>query len=179
MITILKIVMSMFSNALPFILKHWRIVFIGLILCATFYYKTAYQRTVQEFQLYKADIAKVVAKKEYENEIIRKQSKITLDNNKQQYENDLKRYKLDRTKIAKELDNEKENITNLLNDAYRLRMQSSGSGICEVPTPSKTPTSRSDNNTIIALVESAKLCAIDYNSLMKAWKDNCVIYGCE
>jgi hypothetical protein len=168
-----------FTEAIPFILRNWRIVIIGLMVLAIFYYKSAYERTVAELATYRAEVATLADKQRAINAEKLQIAKNIAKSNEKAYQLEISKRDLNSAKLKKELENEKSNIINLLNDAYRLRVNSaSRGGVSKVPTSPQISTDGSSNATI-TIVRAGQSCAIDYKELMKSWLDNCKVYECE
>lgn len=174
------IIKAFFSKILTFCIENYRVVAFCLLLALTYYYKSSYDAVTADYATFKANLATLADKHKSEIEIINKAAKIQHENTHKAYEAEVARLKLDRSKIAKDLQDEKNNITDLLNRAYELRVISaSGYGVSKVSTPSELSPDRGDYDAIITITESAKQCAIDYNTLMQSWLDDCKFYGCE
>lgn len=175
------LIRTFLGKFIDFFIAHWRVICIGLMLCAIFYYKTCYERTTRELEAFKANIAHLVQVKEAENAQIKKSADIMAKNAHTAYLDEISRHNLDRAKLTKDLANEKDNLNNLLNDAYQLRLNLAGSRTSDkVPTSTELLTeSERNRNTIATLVKSCQDTTIAYNSLMQSWIDNCALYGCE
>jgi len=130
----------------------------------------------------KADIvARDVTAKAQEVKIVElsRISKTIQANNAKAYQLEIAKRELNSAKLKKELAREKSNIIAMLNDAYKLRVNSASRGtVSEVPTTAKISTDGNSNATI-TLVRAGQSCAVDYNELMKSWLDACNVYGCE
>ena len=160
----------------------WRykaIIFIGLILCVTWFYKARYEAISSEYEAFKAKQSALVEAAKKENAAIKKAGAILAQTQKAQYDAELKRQNLNRDKIKGQL-NETINQLAIFDSTIRLRNQSSVSALPKVPTTSGTSASGGGDHAIVEnLIDAAKLCAIDYNALMTAWRDNCELHGCE
>lgn len=175
------LIRAFLGKFLDFFIAHWRVICIGLILALTFYYKTCYERTTRELEAFKANIAHLVQVKEAENAQIKKSADIMAKNAHTAYLDEINRHHLDRAKLAKELVNEKDNINSLLDDAYKLRVNSSSSRTSSKVSEATELSAESQRNsdTIITIIKSCQQTTIDYNTLYKSWTDNCALYGCE
>ena len=177
MLTLLKL---FFSNAIPFIIARWRIILTGLMLCLLYYYKARGDSIAHEFNAYKTEQANQIALAQQAIKLNRAIADKNLADSEAKAAADIKRLKLDRNKITQDLENEKTNITNLLNDAYSLRVAGSN---CALPKTSTNTSGLAESernaHATIAIIEACKLTTIDYNRL-RAWSDNaCLIAGCE
>jgi hypothetical protein len=179
MFTLLKL---FFSNAVPFIIARWRVFLCIAILCITYYYKARGDSIAHEFNAYKTEQANQIALAQQAIILTRAIADKNLADSEAKAAADIKRLKLDRNKITQDLENEKDNIANLLNDAYSYRVSNAGSNCAlpKTPTDTERPSeSERDGNATIAIIEACKLTTIDYNRL-RAWADEaCLIAGCE
>jgi plasmid stability protein len=128
------------------------------------------------------EASKAIARQQVaENALKFKSAQITAATHKASYEAEIKLRDLDRVKLKKGLENEKANISAMLDDAYKLRLDSISSRTSsKVSNSTDLPASeRSDSNTITIITEACRLTTIDYNTLHQAWTDNCKIFGCE
>jgi len=170
---------------ITFLLSRWRIILpiiiISVMSLSILYYKTRYERTVQELGAFKADIAKQVAMKEAENATLRRiaQSQVAniikthntqLDTIKAEYE---KRNKVNVNTIAN------------LRDELRDKVRADSFTLRETPTnPDATTQEWRDSHRAITaqyqtLKDACSVTTLDYNAL-RDWADNaCVIVGCE
>ena len=170
------------------------VIFLSAILAYRFYLihelqvaRNDKQEVLQQLADYKAAIKAETATRLAENARNEADSKKAMLEIAIQRDEALKKVGLEKTTIAqlrKDLENEKSNIVNALNDNYQLRVSSAVSSVTSASKVSETtsrPTqSTSDlNRTITALVRSCAETTIEYNSLWESWDRNCKIYGCE
>lgn len=143
-------------------------------------------KAITQLNDYITAVKVATARREAENAAKLAESQKVAESIKAERDEALKKVGLEKTTVAqlrKDLENEKTNIVNALNDAYGLRLQAA-SGIA---TASKVPqtaeqlaeSARNSDRAIITLTRAAQSCAVDYNSLWESWNKYCKIYGCE
>lgn len=81
------------SNAISFILKHWKAVLIVLICLYAFMQKTRYEAAVVELETLQRNIAYQANMRKIENEILRKQAVASLADAQKIYDDNLKAIK--------------------------------------------------------------------------------------
>ena len=175
----LVLIKQLLTSLTTFLLTYWKQSLLGVLLCVTLYYKQSYNNAVAELATFKAEIKTAAAKQESDNAQKVKTANIIADNAQKAYAADIARLGLDRGKLKKELANEKDNITAMLNDAFIMRVNNSSSVREVSKSTSSLAESRGNCDTAITIVKAGQSCAIDYNSLYQAWVDNCKIYECE
>jgi hypothetical protein len=150
------------------------------MVLAIFYYKSAYERTVQELEAFKANIVKLAEKQAHENEINRIKAEELLKSTKLIHSKLIEGIKHDYSK-SKRLDNI--TISNLRN-SLRESITSSIT-MPEVDTNTiGTAESWRDNYTTLAgqnnaLKQGCAITTADYN-LLRGWADSaCLQVGCE
>ena len=150
-----------------------------LILGVAFYYKYRYTLTVEAYGAFKANVATLATQQEAKNALMQQTSAIIAKNTQVAYEAQIASLQLNRTKLAQDLANEKDNLSSMLNDAYQLRINgSSSTGKVSTTTELSTESER-NSNTVATLIKSCQDTTIAYNTLYQSWTDNCAIYGCE
>lgn len=166
--------------ALTLLRAHWRLVLIGLILCTTWYYKSAYGTAVQELATFKAEIATLKAVKENENKILRNYAENTVSVLTEKHDNELKGIKNAFIKQNKLADIAIGDLRNRLRESI-----GSADDLPKVDTNTERTTEewRNHYSAIIGQYETLKQgCAIttsDYNAL-RGWSDAaCLQVGCE
>lgn len=178
-----------FGKAWNFIIAHWQIVAVALIVAYALHYKHAYEGAVKEIAAIHAQIEKALeiqsakdVKTANDAEILR----ITTSKAHQEeiaiLLQDYNKLVITRDQLKKELISEKDNINRMLNDAYQLRIANSGNGTSDqVPsTITNTTEGGADcNATLATVVKSCQVTTADYNELATEWENNCQIYGCK
>ena len=174
---------SFITNSISFIIKHWRIILVCLILCIAYYYKASYERTTHEFEAYKTLIANETAKiKEKEAIAVKKVAKLIESHN----QIEVKLVK-DKTKLSKDLKGLYDVKTNadyrLSAYSQRLSMQPYHSTSDIASNTSELAECKSNFDsafTRLSTIEQA--CAVttnDYN-LLRSWADEaCTIAECK
>lgn len=176
---ILLLLKSYFGRIYDFCCANWRICLFVLILGVAFYYKYRYTLTVEAYGAFKANVATLATQQEAKNALMQQTSAIIAKNTQVAYEAQIASLQLNRTKLAQDLANEKDNLSSMLNDAYQLRINgSSSTGKVSTTTELSTESER-NSNTVATLIKSCQDTTIAYNTLYQSWTDNCAIYGCE
>ena len=168
-----------------FILTYWKQAVLGVLLCATLYYKAECNKYVTELATFKAEIATATAKQEADNLVkyISAQSKVTIADNQATF--DMASLNLNRDKSSREMKALYENKINQLKHSMASR-----SGIMQSPSSDTMPTSETSSDTeaiaegeridhTATLEQACTIETLDYN-LLRTWADNvCNIAVCE
>ena len=180
-----SIIKLFLGNAIGFIAKHWRVILLGLIVSVALYYKSAYERTVQELATFKHDIAELTAKTQHENEkkLIIAQNAVKTATLKSQAE--MERLNLDRVRETKNLKGLYENTLNRTKFNYddRLRLEAErnrlGMSAADNDTSTLAESERNGDTAAYRTLERAcQITTIDYNEL-RGWADAaCNMAGC-
>ena len=144
-------------------------------------------KAITQLNDYITAVKVATARREAENAAKLAESQKVAESIKAERDEALKKVGLEKTTVAqlrKDLENEKTNIVNALNDAYQLRLStaiSSATTTGEVPKPTEglAESARNLNGTIAVVTRACADTTIAYNSLMESWEKNCKIYGCE
>lgn len=160
---------------------YWKPISIAFIIASGYWYVSSLQRDNVALKA-TIEAVKATAKQQVaDNALKLKSANILAANAKSSYEAEIKLRDLNRAKLTKDLENEKDNINRLLNTASKLRLDNATrDAVSEIPIATELLTrERADSNTITIITEACKLTTLDYNTLHQAWVDNCKIYGCE
>jgi hypothetical protein len=181
MLIVFTLFKTFISNAIGFILKHWKAVLIVLICLYAFMQKTRYEAVVVEFEAYKANIARLADMRKIENEILRKQAVASLVDAQKTYDDNLKAIKNEYLK--------KQKLDSVTIGDLRSRLQNTITAdsfrVPEVVTDSSwTAEQWSDSYRTLAgkydtLALACSVTTNDYN-LLRDWADaSCKQVGCE
>jgi hypothetical protein len=191
MLSLLTIAKSLFGNALAFIMKHWR-VFLVLLIVGVAWYK--YNQVCNERDTAVTTLSNVIAA--YEQEVIRvkaqnaadkMKAKIYISLGEERHKQDLEKHKLNAAVAAKDLKDlyEKRIDGTYFNWSERVRLEreaaSGSAGMSEAGTdPGPLAEALSVCDAAFTTLERAcKVTTADYN-LLRTWADAaCNQVGCE
>ncbi len=180
---------SIFSQILAFTIAHWHVILPLLILgyCLLNWHFAVKRADKAELALntFKTEIQRATDAQRLQNEYKKIQGENESKAIELEHKQALKRLGLAETttaKLKKELQNEKQNLINALNNAYELRVNSA-SNTFRLPKVSESPEVSTEsggvsNTTLARTVRACQDTTISYNSLWESWHKNCLIYGC-
>jgi hypothetical protein len=171
-----------FSNALGFFTKNWRVILIALGLWYCWHLNNARNDAVEALAKYKQVIStasKVAAAKARNDARIISTAFVGIT---KKHAAELKSRNLDRAKITKELQNEKNNLANLLSDAYRMRDPASGSSAMpenSEPIQGAAESGRDCHATLAIVTRACQITTLDYNAAAEKAAAQCRIMNCD
>jgi polyhydroxyalkanoate synthesis regulator phasin len=172
------------TNIIPFCLKHWRIILIGLICFYAYQQKTAHEASVQELATFKAKQAKLYDEQVAKTAILKQSSKILVDGLVATHKKQLADAKLDRAKVTDKLKgsiNEISNSLTIATDAIRLRNGWSSSPLPKVQTDTTglSETERNCYGHLATVIDACRVTDYDYKALYNLYDGQCKLLGCE
>jgi hypothetical protein len=189
MFTIAKTIGAALFSFIGFIIdvvKRYPLQILLVLVCWYAFHKTMqHDAIVQEFQLYKSDIAHNAELRKIENEAQSKQAKADRDDLIAEHKQQLADANLNRERETKKLKgsiNEISDSLTIYRDAIKLRNSSSGSaGMSEVAedTAGLTEAERNCYTHLTTVIDACKVTDLDYKTLYKLYDKQCNVFGCE
>jgi biopolymer transport protein ExbB/TolQ len=188
MLSALLFMKSLFSGAISFVMKHWRIVLPLLaILYCVYEYSSQVRRAnnaERDLAAYIEDVENKAREIQFQNNVKLAVAKKTMEINEVRAKKQMEAEKLERQREAAKLKElyEKRDSNTKFNFSERLRMQAEvhSNGVAKITsnTSGFTEGERNSNAAFITLENACKVTTIDYNRL-RTWADAaCEQVGC-